>query len=110
MLSHVQDTSILNDAQTQQKFPRVASLLSSDRLHGNLADEQRWNLICEAATGVQAEDYQIETQHQLGTISLAVDAIIPARHVPGKKSLIMHLITRTYARIHTLTHVNHYSY
>ena len=110
MLSHVQDTSVLNDAQTQQKFPHVASLLSSDRLHGNLADEQRWNLICEAATGVQPEDYQIETQHQLGTISLAVDAIIPANHVPGKTSLITRLITRTHARIHALTHVNHYSY
>ena len=61
MLSHAQDTSILSDAEINDKFPRVAALLSTELPHGSqVSDEKLWNKIAEAATGVVPEDYTIK--------------------------------------------------
>ena len=88
MLSHAQDTSILSDAEINDKFPRVAALLSTELPHGSqVSDEKLWNKIAEAATGVVPEDYTINEEDQLGTVSLAVEVVLPANQVPGKKPI-----------------------
>ena len=88
MLSHAQDTSILSDAEINDKFPRVAALLSTELPHGSqVSDEKLWNKIAEAATGVVPEDYTIKKEDQLGTVSLAVEVVLPANQVPGKKPI-----------------------
>ena len=88
MLSHAQDTSILRDAEINDKFPRVAALLSTELPHGSqVSDEKLWNKIAEAATGVVPEDYTINEEDQLGTVSLAVEVVLPANQVPGKKPI-----------------------
>ena len=45
--------------ETQERFPQVASLASSDA-HNQLADEQAWACVAAAATGVEPEDFIIE--------------------------------------------------